>query len=68
MNAPDYRAIQGCWNAYVAAGATKEERAVRLAECPEEFRAGVESHVRTVFAIRSRRALVTAEGRGRTDA
>jgi len=50
---PDPRAPAGCWNAYVAAGASREERAARLAECPEGLRAGVESHVRTVFAVRS---------------
>lgn len=48
----DYRSIPGWWNAYVAAGGSRDERAARLAECPEEWRAGVESHVRTVFEIR----------------
>jgi len=42
----------GCWNAYVAAGTCREDRARRLAEAPEAMRRGIESHVRTVFAIR----------------
>ena len=41
----------GQWNAYVVMGETKEVRKARLAECPEEYRAGVENHVRTNFAI-----------------
>lgn len=50
---PDPRACGSQWNGYVEAGATRAERAQRLAECPENLRAGVESHVRTVFLIRS---------------
>jgi hypothetical protein len=46
----------GQWNAYVESGATVEERRARLAECPPELRPGVESHVRTVFQIRAKRA------------
>lgn len=45
----------GQWNAYVAAGQTREARAARLAEVPEALRPGVESHVRTVFALRGNR-------------
>jgi hypothetical protein len=46
-------AMAPMWNGYVEAGSTREERAKRLAECPEHLRAGVESHVRTVFLIRA---------------
>jgi hypothetical protein len=42
-----------CWCAYVESGASVEERRARLADCPEQFRAEVEAHVRTVFAIRA---------------
>ena len=45
--------VPGNWNSWVEAGATRAERAKRLAECPEHLRAGVESHVRTVFLIRA---------------
>jgi len=51
---PDPRACGGQWNSYVEAGATKEERARRLAECPEHLRASVEGHVRTVFLIKGK--------------
>lgn len=44
----------GQWNAYVEAGQSKEERRARLAEVPEPMRAQVESHVRTVYALKSR--------------
>ncbi len=44
----------GEWNAYVAAGADREERRARLAECPEEFRESVTRHVRTFFELRKR--------------
>jgi hypothetical protein len=46
--------VPGNWNAFVEAGTTKEERARRLAECPEHLRASVEDHVRTVFLIRGK--------------
>ena len=52
----DYDAIPGCWNGYVLGGRTKEERRERLERVPAEFRERVESHVRTVFAIRQRAA------------
>ena len=51
----------GCWNAYVAAGRTREDRARRLAEAPEAMRRGIEAHVRTVFAIRTYHARRAAE-------
>lgn len=51
---PKHRDIPACWNAYVEAGKTRDERRARLAECPEELRASVESHVRTVFAVRNK--------------
>ena len=52
----DYEAMSGYWNAWVMQGATKNERRERLERVPEPLRAGVESHVRTVFAIRQRAA------------
>jgi hypothetical protein len=48
-------ASQGQWNAYVSAGTTRDIRRERLEECPAEFRAAVESHVRTVWQIRARK-------------
>lgn len=42
---------QGQWNAYVAAGKTKEERNRRLSEVPEPVRQQVKNHVMTVFSI-----------------
>ena len=53
---PDYDAMPEYWNAYVISGATRDERRERLERVPERFRAGVESHVRTAFAIRQRAA------------
>ncbi len=47
--------IGPCWNAYVATGKTVEQRRKRLEEVPEEFRASVEDHVRTVFLMRRTR-------------
>lgn len=50
-NAPS----QGRWNAYVAAGRTREERAARLGECASEAPGcvqGARSHVETVFRLR----------------
>lgn len=44
----------GEWNAYVAAGKTRGERRRRLEEAPDGLRPSIESHVRTVFAIRAR--------------
>ena len=54
MTVPTAREPQGVWNAYVAAGDTREERHARLAQAPEQMRAGIESHVRTVFALHRR--------------
>ena len=45
--------ILGCWNAYVADGASREERQERLEEAPERHRDQVKSHVETVFQVRS---------------
>ncbi len=44
----------GEWNAYVAAGESREDRAARLAECPESLRDSVTRHVKTVFELRKR--------------
>jgi hypothetical protein len=52
MTAPSVESL-GLWSAYVAAGATREERAARLAAAPERLRSGVEAHVRTVYAIKN---------------
>ena len=45
---------RGQWNAYVAAGASREERRARMDACPKNFRADVMRHVETVFALRQR--------------
>ena len=45
---------RGQWNAYVAAGATREDRARRLLEVPEAWRESVAGHVRMVFYLRGR--------------
>lgn len=50
------------WNAYCEAGEGLAGRRDRLAEVPESLRAGVESHLRTVFAVR-RAATDTDPGR-----
>lgn len=50
---PDPRATGPQWNAYVTSGATRDERRSRVAQCPEHLRDGVESHVTTVFALRT---------------
>jgi hypothetical protein len=60
---PRAGASAGQWNAYVAAGPTPGERRARLKECPPEFRDGVESHVRTMFAIRREHAERVAKAR-----
>ena len=57
MIRPEHRHIPGCWNAYVEAGHDRAERQRRLNECPEAFRAAVESHVRLVFALRGQSGL-----------
>ena len=41
------------WNAYVESGSGLEGRRARLAEVPESMRSWVESHLRTVFGLRS---------------
>lgn len=57
---PDARPPEGAgpgqWNAYVAGGETREIRRERLDECPADYRAGVEAHVKTVFALRRKQA------------
>ncbi len=47
---PDWSGPQ--WNAWVAAGDTRDERIKRLELVPDGLRADVERHVKTVFAIR----------------
>jgi len=42
------------WQAYVEAGATKDERNARLAEAPEHLRQRVMKHVITAFVHRRR--------------
>ena len=44
------------WNSYVESGATREERAKRLAEVPEEWRESVKRHVACEFKIRTQLA------------
>lgn len=44
---------QGVANDYVLAGKSKDGRAKRLAELPEDMRAGAEQHVRTVYSVRN---------------
>lgn len=43
----------GVWNAWVAAGGSREERRERLEQCPAEYRETVERHVRGVFELKS---------------
>lgn len=51
---PSPDASAGEWNAYVAAGPSREDRRARLARCPEHLRPAVERHVRSVYRLRSR--------------
>jgi len=44
---------QGQANAYVLQGKSKEARAARLLEVPDDMRIKAEQHVRTVFAVRN---------------
>lgn len=39
------------WNAYVAAGKDRTDRKARLEEVPEELKAGVIVHVKTVVSL-----------------
>ena len=41
------------WNAYVLSGKNSQERLSRLSEVPKDWRAGVKSHVETVYKIRA---------------
>lgn len=47
---------QGTWNAYVAAGKTREERAARLATVPNQYRQEVERHVLGYFRLKALKA------------
>ncbi len=53
---PDDKAAWGSclWNGYVETGATREERARRLAEVPRPWRDSVRRHVEMVFALAAR--------------
>jgi len=52
---------QGQWNAYVGAGKTREEQGERYNEAPEEFQAGVASHMRVIKAVQAHAARIRAE-------
>ncbi len=52
---PGHNAPLGVWNAWVARGVTRDERRARLERVPAPMRADVESHLRTVFALRAAR-------------
>lgn len=56
VSCPDPRATAPQWQPYVADGATRTERARRLAQAPETMRSRIEAHVRTVFALRAKAA------------
>ncbi len=47
---------QGTWNAAVERGATREERAARLATVPDNLRQSVANHVRCYFNVKSAKA------------
>lgn len=47
---PDWTGPQ--YNAWVAAGETREDRKVRLEQVPEDLRKAVEIHVKTVFTLK----------------
>ena len=53
--------------AWVEVGQTREERASRLAEVPEAWRASAEAHVRCCFLVRGearyRREVAAAQGK-----
>lgn len=44
---------QGTWNAAVESGASREERAARLAEVPVAYRQAVKRHVEVYFRIKA---------------
>lgn len=52
----------GTWNAAVERGATREERAARLATVPDKWRQRVRAHVACFFKVRA------AKGRGHAHA
>ena len=39
------------WCAYVGSGKSREERAERLKECPEEWQESVRKHVECLFRV-----------------
>jgi len=45
----------GNWNAYLASSKTKEIAIKRFNEVPEEFKAQVRSHMKTVKQIKNRK-------------
>ncbi len=47
---PSHEAPINPWRLYVAAGSTRDERRARLAECPGEYREGVQKWVEHFFA------------------
>ena len=59
----------GNYCAWVEAGATREERASRLAQVPEAWREAVEAHVRCCFQVRGeaqyRREVMAMQGKRR---
>ena len=46
---PTNESPRSCWQWHVSAGATREERAARLDQCPEEFREEVRRWVVRFF-------------------
>ncbi len=61
MTPPRYDNL-GTWNAYVAAGKDREERAARLATVPERYRREVERHVIGYFRLKVMRTHVQGTG------
>jgi len=51
----------GQWNAYVEAGKTREEQGERYKEAPEEFQAGIASHMRVIKAVQAHAARIRSE-------
>lgn len=45
----------GNWNAYVAAGKTREQRKARLDEVPGDMRLMVKSHVETAYKLKQKK-------------
>lgn len=59
------RWVQGNWNAYVLRGSDKAERAARLQECPEAWRAAVKAHVTCAFQCKAEAARRQAKAAGK---